>query len=149
MNSNDFRNKIQCIVINLAICGVLFFGIQVHIVNAALMNKVLQSPTNIVEHIRLSVPSKDRRSWLIAEEKSWEPWLEKKEGFLRRELLWDQKEEEAILLIRWASREHWKSIPQEEINQVQELFEQISRDLTHKDIGNPFPIKFEGELLPQ
>ena len=149
MNSYKLRINLQRIFIHIVICGVLFFCIGVLKVDAALMNKSLHSDTNIVEHIRLSVPAKDRSSWLIAEKKSWEPWLEKKEGFLGRDLFWDQKEEEAILLIRWSSRDTWKSIPQQEIDHVQELFEQISRDLTHKDIGNPFPIRFEGELLPQ
>ena len=103
----------------------------------------------VIEYIRLSVPSENRFAWLAAEEKSWEPWLSKKEGFIDRQLLWDQKKEEAILLIRWASREQWKNIPQSEINSVQVLFEKIARDLTHKNSGNPFPITFEGELLPQ
>ncbi|WP_320674969.1 TIGR03792 family protein [Prochlorococcus sp. MIT 1341] len=103
----------------------------------------------IVEHLRLSVPSEKREAWLKAEKDSWEPWLAKKQGFLGRQLFWDDQNEQAVLLISWASREEWKSIPKSEIDQIQEDFEALAKDLTRDLKGNPFPLLFEGELLPQ
>ncbi len=104
---------------------------------------------SIVEHLRLDVPKRVKEAWLTSEEKSWEPWLLKQDGFLGRQLFWDPKTEEATLMIVWESRSAWKSIPQSEIEIVQKDFESIARLETGKGTGNPFPLVFEGELNPQ
>ncbi len=148
MNTRNCR-KNNFFLLSTLLFGVIFLFTEIQVVNATLMESFTTSNTLIVEYIRLSVPSKDRRAWLIAEGKTWEPWLAEKEGFVNRELLWDQKKQEATLLIRWSTKEKWKSIPQSEIDQVQENFEKIARDLTGKESGNPFPVIFQGELLPQ
>ena len=82
----------------------------------------MKNPHSIIEYLRLSVPSEDKQSWLAAEKDTWEPWLEQQKGFLGRQLLWDPKNQEATLLISWASREDWKTIPQSEINIVQDHY---------------------------
>ncbi len=137
----------------LLISPLLFFAItflvKVDSVKASFMKNSITPSSRIVEYLRLKVPAKYRSEWLMAEEKSWSPWLAQKEGFLDRQLLWDKKKEEALLLIFWSNKEYWKKIPQSEIDEVQSLFEKVARELTHKDVGNPFPITFEGELLPQ
>ena len=102
----------------------------------------------VVEHLRIQVPSQGRKAWLDAERGSWEPWLAKQEGFIGRDLLWDPETEEGTLLIRWSSREAWKAIPELEVEAVQERFEQLARQSTGQKEGNPFPLIFEGELLP-
>ena len=107
------------------------------------------SEAAVVEHLRIKVPADALSVWHRAEEGSWEPWLTKQDGFLGRDLLWDPETEEGTLLIRWASREQWKAIPAAEVAQVQEQFERIARDGMGQTSGNPFPLVFEGELLPQ
>jgi len=102
----------------------------------------------VVEHLRIKVPADGRQAWLEAEQGSWEPWLQKQDGFLGRELLWDSAREEGTLLIRWASREQWKAIPEAEVEAVQERFEELAREATGQRQGNPFPLVFEGELIP-
>ena len=102
----------------------------------------------VVEHLRIQVPSQGRQAWLEAERGSWEPWLARQEGFIGRDLLWDPETEEGTLLIRWRSREAWKAIPEKEVEKVQERFEQLARQSTGQKAGNPFPLVFEGELLP-
>ncbi len=104
----------------------------------------------VIEHLRLSVPAQGRQAWLEAERGSWEPWLAKQNGFLGRDLLWDPATEEGTLLIRWSSREDWKAIPTVEIEQVQTRFEQLARQAMAitQERENPFPLVFEGELLP-
>ena len=102
----------------------------------------------VVEHLRIKVPADGRQAWLEAEQGSWEPWLQKQDGFLGRELLWDSAREEGTLLIRWASREQWKAIPEAEVEAVQERFEELAREATGQRHGNPFPLVFEGELIP-
>lgn len=103
----------------------------------------------VVEHLRIQVPAQFKAVWLRAEQGSWEPWLAQQEGFLGRDLLWDPKTEEGTLLIRWASREQWKAIPQAEVARVQKRFESLAREGTGQADGNPFPLVFEGELVPQ
>ncbi|WP_296416628.1 TIGR03792 family protein [Vulcanococcus sp. DEBay_Sum29NL08_54] len=102
----------------------------------------------VVEHLRIKVPADGRAAWLQAEQGSWEPWLEQQDGYLGRDLLWDSEREEGTLLIRWASREQWKAIPETEVEAVQERFEQLAREATGQGQGNPFPLVFEGELIP-
>jgi len=102
----------------------------------------------VVEHLRVRVPAEGRQAWLEAERGSWEPWLAQQDGYLGRDLLWDAEREEGTLLIRWASREQWKRIPAAEVEAVQERFEQLARSATGQRQGNPFPLVFEGELVP-
>lgn len=102
----------------------------------------------VVEHLRVRVPAEARQAWLEAERGSWEPWLAQQEGFVGRDLFWDAEREEGTLLIRWASREQWKRISEEEVEAVQERFEQLARSATGAAEGNPFPLVFEGELVP-
>jgi uncharacterized protein (TIGR03792 family) len=102
----------------------------------------------VVEHLRVKVPAEARQAWLEAERGSWEPWLAQQDGYLGRDLLWDPEREEGTLLIRWASRQQWKAIPLEEVEAVQERFEQLARQATGSRQGNPFPLVFEGELQP-
>jgi uncharacterized protein (TIGR03792 family) len=103
----------------------------------------------LVEHLRIKVPADAVQAWIQAERGSWEPWLEAQQGFLDRQLLWDPEREEGTLLIHWRSRADWQSIPDQEIARVQERFEQLAQQLTGSQQGNPFPLLFEGELLPQ
>ena len=102
----------------------------------------------VVEHLRVKVPAEARQAWLEAELGSWDPWLKQQPGYLGRDLLWDPEREEGTLLIRWASRDQWKAIPLEEVEAVQERFEQLARETTGTQQGNPFPLVFEGELQP-
>lgn len=102
----------------------------------------------VVEHLRLKVPAAARDAWLEAERLSWEPWLQGRPGFMGRELLWDPERQEGVLLIRWRTRQAWKTIPQAEIDSVQERFDRIARDLLHSDAASPFPLLHGGELLP-
>ena len=151
MQSRIYRNSIRK-TFNLLLLGlVLFLNFfwNVKSVQAELLFKVNFPKESIIEHLKLDVPKKFKRAWLKAEEGSWEPWLLKQEGFLGRELFWDPKDEEAILLIGWESRSAWKSISQSDINLVQGDFEKIARIETGEKNGNPFPLIYEGELNPQ
>ncbi|MFM7361276.1 MAG: TIGR03792 family protein [Cyanobium sp.] len=106
----------------------------------------------VVEHLRVRVRADARAAWLQAETHTWEPWLRRQRGFLGRELIWDAEREEGILLIRWASREEWKSIPPEEVDAVQRQFEAMARRLLAPQAPtpvNPFPLVHAGELEPR
>ena len=105
----------------------------------------------VVEMLRLDVPAAHRQIWLEAEASTWQPWLERQDGFLGRDLYWDPKLEQGILLIRWASRDQWKAIGAEAVDQVQQRFDaevnsSIGREL---DAGSAFPLLEAAELMPQ
>jgi len=103
---------------------------------------------NIVEELRLSVPFKYKEIWLKAEEEVWEPWLSKQDGFLGRQIFYNKKKGEALLLVKWENRKLWKSISDEEVNKMQEIYEEtVSSTLGIET--NPFKFIYEGELFEQ
>ena len=135
-------------VVSLCLAVLILFPGHSDASLAATSDSAAGKGVAVVEQLRVQVPSQDRQAWLKVERSSWEPWLAKQKGFIGRELFWDPQSEEATLLIRWSSREAWKAIPQQEVEAVQESFEQLARESTGQKTGNPFPLVFEGELLP-
>ena len=103
---------------------------------------------NIVEELRLSVPLKYKESWLKAEEEVWEPWLLKQDGFLGRQIFYNRKTEEALLLVKWESRNLWKNISNEEVNKMQKIYEETVTSALEVET-NPFKFIYEGELFEQ
>ncbi len=146
---SEWFKKILFIFLGLTFYFYILFQSNVQSVLSLNLTDLKNSDATIVEYIKLSVSKEDRKAWLSAEINSWEPWLKKQEGFIERRLFWDPNKEEALLLISWASRSDWKNIPQSEIDRVQSVFEEIAMDLTNKKVANPFPIKSQGEFLPQ
>ena len=109
------------------------------------MNK---SNENIVEELRLSVPPKYKETWLKAEEEVWEPWLSKQDGFLGRQIFYNQKTGEALLLVKWKNRNLWKNISEEEVNKMQKIYEGTVTSSLGVET-NPFQFIYEGELFEQ
>ena len=135
-------------VVALVLCLAMLLAGHPDVAIAATDQPGGQLEVVVVEHLRIKVPADGRQAWLEAEQGSWEPWLQKQDGFLGRELLWDSAREEGTLLIRWASREQWKAIPEADVEAVQTRFEELAREATGQRQGNPFPLVFEGELIP-
>ena len=103
---------------------------------------------NIVEELRLSVPFEYRETWLKAEEEVWEPWLSKQDGFLGRQIFYNQKTGEALLLVKWKNRNLWKNISDEEVNKMQKIYEETVTSSLGVE-SNPFEFIYEGELFEQ
>ena len=109
------------------------------------MNKIDE---NVVEELRLNVPSKYKEIWLKAEQEIWEPWLSKQDGFLGRKIFYNQKSEEALLLVKWQNRILWKNISAEEVNKIQKIYEENVQNSLDIET-NPFEFIYEGELFEQ
>ena len=109
------------------------------------MNKLNE---NIVEELRLSVPLKYKETWLKAEEEIWEPWLSKQDGFLGRQIFYNKKNGEALLLVKWKNRNLWKNISDEEVNKMQRIYEENVMSSLGVET-NPFEFIYEGELFEQ
>jgi len=125
----------------------VFIIFQLNVSNslALQMNKLNE---NIVEELRLSVPLKYKETWLKAEEEVWEPWLSKQDGFLGRQIFYNQKTGEALLLVKWKNRNLWKNISDEEVNKMQKIYEETVTSSLGVET-NPFQFIYEGELFEQ
>ena len=102
----------------------------------------------VTEELRLKIPSELKKIWLQAEKEVWEPWLSTQDGFLGREIFWDKEKEEALILVNWENKKLWKSISMNEVNDIQEKFEENVKTSLNIDV-NPFELIYEGELFKQ
>ena len=72
----------------LVICLLfIIFNINPEKLNALDMN-TLQNEF-VTEELRLKVPADMRDVWLKAEKNIWEPWLSSQDGFMGRQIFWD------------------------------------------------------------
>ena len=102
----------------------------------------------VVEELRLKVPSKFKDVWIKAEKNIWEPWLSMQDGFLGRQIFWNEEKEVALILVNWKNKELWKRIPINEVNEIQKKFEDNVK--TTLDMRkNPFELIYEGEWNKQ
>jgi len=137
------KNLIKKVFVLLLV--FIIFQLNVSNAFALQMNKLNE---NIVEELRLSVPLKYKETWLKAEEEVWEPWLSKQDGFLGRQIFYNQKTGEALLLVKWKNRNLWKNISEEEVNKMQKIYEETVTSSLGVET-NPFKFIYEGELFEQ
>ena len=140
------KKKIQRFCLILICLVVLIFQSDIPNLKALTMNN-FQSEM-VTEELRLKVPADVKAAWLNAEKEIWEPWLSSQDGFLGRQLFWDKEKEEALILVNWENKKLWKSISMNEVNEIQEKFEEnvkLSLDIN----VNPFELIYEGELVKQ
>ena len=102
----------------------------------------------ITEELRIKVPFDFKDVWIEAEKQFWEPWLSQKDGFMGRQIFWDPKKEEALILINWKNKKLWKNISIQEVNELQEKYEKNVKTSLNLN-QNPFKLISEGELLKQ
>ena len=144
--NSKIKNELKSFSFILICLFSFFFQSNHQISNALSMNEYQDKL--VVEELRLKVPADSKETWLKAEKKIWEPWLSSQVGFLGREIFWDKEKEEALILVNWKNKGLWKSIPMEEVNKIQEIFEDnVKTSLNVKE--NPFKLIYEGELDKQ
>ena len=132
---------------NLSLSFLLVFFI---FNNKSIFSLEMQNNFNseIIEELRIKVPSKYKKEWLKAEKEVWDKWLETKDGFLGRQIFWDEKKSQGILLVTWESKQKWKKIPEDEVLKIQQQFEEKVKE--YLDIStNPFVLIYEGELFKE
>ena len=140
------KKKIKSYTYLLVCLFVFLFQSHSQILNALPMENYQNGI--VIEELRLNVPSRFKQVWLKAEKQVWEPWLSIQEGFLGRQIFWDKEKEEALILVNWENKKMWKSISMQEVNDVQEKFE--DNVMTSLNVSkNPFKLIYEGELEKQ
>ena len=79
----------------------------------------------IIELLKFKVAPELQKQYLQKDAEIWTQTLASCTGFLGEEVWLNPNEPtEVILIIRWASREQWKSIPLELLNAIEQQFAQ-------------------------
>ena len=142
----NLKKKLQRFCLGLICLIILIFQSDVPNLKALTMDNY--QGEIVIEELRLKVPADAKAAWLNGEKEIWEPWLSYKDGFMGRQLFWDKKKEEALILVNWKSKKLWKSIPMSEVNVVQQKFEDNVKAALN--LGeNPFELIYAGELDKQ
>ena len=147
MNINlKIKKKIRWFSFLLIFLFVFLFQSKFQILNALPMDDYQNEL--VTEELRLKIPSQFRKIWLKAEKEIWEPWLSIQDGFLGRQIFWDKEKEEALILVNWENKKLWKSISMNQVNKIQEKFEENVKTSLNINV-NPFELIYEGELVKQ
>ena len=145
-NIFDVRLNFKKFCFLFILFGILFFQINFQSVMALPLEK--NQSDYITEELRLSVPSNYKEVWLKAEKNIWDPWLSSKDGFLGRQIFWNKENEQALILVKWKNKKLWKNVKPQEVNKIQEKFEQNVKVALNLD-ENPFKLIYDGELTKQ
>tara|TARA_S200000501_G_scaffold234043_1_gene219528 strand:- start:18 stop:464 length:447 start_codon:yes stop_codon:yes gene_type:complete len=140
------KKKIQNLYFFLICIFLLLFQSNSQILNALSMDNYQHEL--VTEELRLEIPSELKEVWLKAEKEVWEPWLSIQDGYLGRQIFWDREKEEALILVNWKNKRLWKSISINEVNEIQEKFEENVKNSLNVNV-NPFKLIYEGELVEQ
>ncbi|MEB3886576.1 TIGR03792 family protein [Lyngbya sp. CCY1209] len=72
----------------------------------------------VVEWLQFKVPPDEWEAFIRRDEEVWTEGLKQFPGFVGKEIWVDPEKEEVIAVIRWETREQWKSIPQSELDRL-------------------------------
>ncbi len=73
----------------------------------------------VIEFLTFRVPLDERDEWMQVEEATWSRFLERQDGFVRKQLWVDVDDPGHVhAMIEWASLAQWKQIPADELAAV-------------------------------
>ena len=72
----------------------------------------------IIEWLRFKVPPEKWEAFIQRDEEVWTAGLKNFPGYLGKEIWVDSVENEVVMLIRWETREQWKSVLQSTIEEL-------------------------------
>jgi uncharacterized protein (TIGR03792 family) len=114
----------------------------------ALAMRPLDPAAGVVEVLQLPVSVAQHDCWRQAEALVWEPWLERQQGYRGRDLLWDPRREQAVVLVGWDSQAAWDAIPAAAIEQTQSAFEGSLQRCLGTTSPSPLPLERSGVVRP-
>ena len=71
----------------------------------------------VVEFLTFTVPPAELAEWLDVEEQHWSRFLERQDGFVRKEM-WRGDGDQVHAVIWWESLEQWQAIPASDLDEV-------------------------------
>jgi uncharacterized protein (TIGR03792 family) len=72
----------------------------------------------VIEWLKFKVPQEKWEAFIQRDEEVWTAGLKSLPGFLGKETWVDPVQSEVVMLIRWETRELWKSVPQSVIDEL-------------------------------
>ena len=82
-------------------------------------------PVMVIEWLKFKVPIAQRDRYLAIDDEIWTAALANYPGFLDKTTWLDPNHyDEVIFVISWATREQWKAIPENELTQINQQFDQ-------------------------
>jgi len=72
----------------------------------------------VIEWLRFKVPPEQWEAFICRDEEVWTAGLKNFSGFLGKEVWIDPIQENVVMVIRWNSKEEWKSIPTSELERL-------------------------------
>ncbi len=73
----------------------------------------------VIEFLTFRVPVDERPEWMEIEEQTWSRFLERQDGFVRKQLWVDVDDPDHLhAMIEWESLDHWQAIPNDELAAV-------------------------------
>ncbi|MEL6439474.1 MAG: TIGR03792 family protein [Cyanobacteria bacterium J06621_8] len=89
----------------------------------------------VIEWLKFVVDAESREQFIQQDEKIWTAALSTYPGFLGKEV-WIEPDAlgKIIFIIRWQTREQWKSIPREDLIKIEQGFSKVmkSMDISYK-----------------
>lgn len=86
-----------------------------------------------VEWLRYKVPINEREAFIKNDDGIWTPFLSKCPGYVDKKVwISSDSPEDIFIIVRWSSREEWKSIPEELLDQTLDKF--------NSAVGKEYPI---------
>ena len=77
----------------------------------------------VIEWLKFRVDSKSRENFIQKDEAVWTASLATYPGFLGKEVWIEPNEpDKVIFTIRWQTREQWKSIPAQDLTEIEQQF---------------------------
>ncbi|MDJ0846029.1 TIGR03792 family protein [Crocosphaera sp.] len=96
----------------------------------------------VIEWLQFKVSPESRERFIQLDREIWTPVLEQFSGFLGKEVwISPHRPQEIILIIRWETREQWKSIPQEILEQTEQKFAQQMKNHPYEMIELEYELK--------
>ena len=80
----------------------------------------------IIEWLQFWVPADQRERFVQLDGEIWTTALQTYPGFISKETWISPADAEAVILvIRWRTREEWKSIPEEDLSEIEARFDAV------------------------
>ncbi|HEY9736639.1 MAG TPA: TIGR03792 family protein [Trichocoleus sp.] len=78
----------------------------------------------VIEWLKFRMAPENREKYIEIDNQIWTAALRRYPGFISKEVWLDPNDLEAVIyVIRWSTREQWKAIPEDELDQVTAEFD--------------------------